>query len=199
MIEQFARLNAGTQTFNSSGHWPLLDEVDLCGILARLSDKHSWYVYAMIDQRRSYNMDLLHRYFTQVVLQEMLRKKYRSEKVKASEFAYGVTKAVIHAHFNPKGKCGYCNGIGRIGTSLCSKCLGSGVKMHNWSEKLNYGFPMRSDLSRKWYRVSCGYYDQFIESFLIEIRSDLIESLHQHKLIEKAYRREVNECLFDEL
>jgi len=199
VIEQFARLNAGTQTFISNGQAPLLDKSDLCGVLANLSEKHSWYVYAMIDQRRSYNMDLLHRYFTQVILQEMLRKKYRSEKVSASEFAYGVTKAVVHAHFNPKGKCGYCNGIGRVGTSLCVKCTGSGVKVHNWSEKLNYGFPMRSDLTRKWYRVSCGYYDQFIESFLVEIHSELFESLRQLKLIEKQYRREENECLFDEL
>lgn len=80
MLEQFARLNAKTASFKSSGNAPLLDVTDLCGVLASLPDQHSWYIYAMIEQRRAYNMELLHHYFKSLVLQEMRQRKFKSKK-----------------------------------------------------------------------------------------------------------------------
>ncbi|MDC4361040.1 hypothetical protein NQ651_17805, partial [Acinetobacter baumannii] len=174
-----------------------LDKVDLCGVLASLEDHHAWYVYAMIDQRRSYNMELLHTYLMQVLLQEMLSRRFFPKKVKPSEFAYGVTKAVIYAHFHPKGKCRACNGFGKVGAKECDKCDGKGTKDHNWSERLEYGFPMKDGLTRSWYRIVCQPYDRFLESKLAEIQNDLHEKLSKLKKIEKSYRREENENLFD--
>ncbi|EOG9726789.1 hypothetical protein U2E72_13210 [Acinetobacter baumannii] len=197
MLEQFARLNAGTQSLVVSNKVPLLDTADLCGVLASLEDHHSWYVYAMIDQRRSYNMELLHTYLMQLLLQEMLLRRFYPKKVKPSEFAYGVTKAVIYAHFHPKGKCKACNGFGVVGAKPCVKCDGKGTKEHNWSERLEYGFPMHKGLTRSWYRIVCQPYDRFLESKLAEIQNDLHEKLLKLKKIEKAYRREENESLFD--
>lgn len=199
MLEQFARLNAGTQSLVVSNKVPLLDTADLCGVLASLDDHHSWYVYAMIDQRRSYNMELLHTYLMQLLLQEMLSRRFFPKKVKPSVFAYGVTKAVIYAHFHPKGKCRACYGLGKISSKACEKCDGKGIKEHSWAERLEYGFPLSEGLglTRSWYRVVCQPYDRFLESKLAEIQNDLHEKLLRLKKIEKAYRREENESLFD--
>jgi excinuclease UvrABC ATPase subunit len=203
MLEQFARLNAGTQTINAENKVPLLDKADLCAVLAKLEGHHSWYIYAMIDQRRSYNMELLHTYLEQHVRAAMLERKFRSKLVTPVEFAIGVTKAVVYSHFHPKGKCGKCNGIGRIGTSLCTTCTGTGTKEHKWTEKLKYGFPFNDRVSRKWYEKSCIYYDRLVESLLVAIQDDLRKELIKLNRIEKAYRRDdessVNESLFDDL
>lgn len=198
MIELFAKLNPKRINQVGSTLTPLIETTDLCGVLANLEDQHSWYIYAMIDQRRSYNMELLHKYCQQLILQEMLLKKFKSKLVKPSEFAYGVTKAVIYSHFNSKGKCPKCNGLGRIGKKPCEKCDGKGFREYSHSEKICYGFPMRSDLSRQWYRQSCNYYDQFIESFLIELRNDLIAGLSTIKKQALQYKREEETDLFDD-
>lgn len=204
MLEQFARLNAGTQTIVADNKIPLLDKADLCAVLAKLENHHSWYIYAMIDQRRSYNMDLLHRYLEQHVRAAMLERKFRSKLVTPIEFATGVTKAVIYSHFHPKGKCGKCNGLGHIGTSLCHVCNGTGTKEHKWSEKIKYGFPFNAKVSRKWYVKSATYYDKLIEAVLVDIQLQLRNELIKLNRIEKAYRRNdemaaENETLFDDL
>lgn len=198
MLEQFARLNAKTASFKSSGIAPLLDVTDLCGVLASLDDYHGWYVYAMIEQRRAYNMELLHVHCQQLVIQEMRGRGYKSKLVTVKDFSYGVTKATLFAHFNPRGKCGACNGLGFKLAVKCVKCDGRGAKEHNWADKLSYGFPLREDLSRKWYAQSCGHYDRFINSLLIEIQQDLIDKLDRVKKQAKQYKRE-NESLLDEL
>lgn len=198
MLELFAKLNAKRVNLNGGSAQALIDVSDLCGVLAALSDVHSWYIYAMIDQRRSYNMELLHKHFEQVVLQEMLNRKYTPEKVKPREFAEGVTKAVVYAHFHHKGKCKACNGLGRKGAEKCKKCEGKGSQSHTWSERVGYGFPLREDLSRKWYRISCGHYDQTIESELLKISDDLYQAIRKIKKQALQYRREESEDLFDD-
>lgn len=199
MLEQFARLNAKTASFKSSGIAPLLDVTDLCGVLASLPEQHSWYIYAMIEQRRAYNMELLHKYFQGLVLQEMLKRKFKSKLVKAGEFSYGVTKAVLNAHFHPRGKCRSCQAIGKISSVKCTVCKGTGRASpeHSWADKVKYGFPMREDLSRKWYHQSCGYYDQFLTSTLAQIQIDLDAALYRVKQQARQYKH--NENLFDEL
>ncbi|WP_111860945.1 hypothetical protein [Acinetobacter sp. CFCC 10889] len=199
MIELFARLNPKSINQVGSTSTPLIEITDLCGVLAKLGEQHSWYIYAMIEQRRSYNMDLLHKYCQQVILQEMLLRKFKSKLVKPSEFAYGITKAVIYSHFHSKGKCPKCNGLGRIGTKKCEKCEGSGNKEYSHEEKVSYGFPMRKDLSRQWYRQSCNHYDQFVECLLIELRNDLFFELDIIKKQALQYKRdEENADLFDD-
>ena len=199
MLEQFARLNAKTASFQSSGIAPLLEVTDLCGVLASLPEQHSWYIYAMIEQRRAHNMDLLHRYIQQLVLQEMYRKELKLRIVTSKDFAYGVTKAALYAHFNPKGKCKACNGLGFKAAKPCNKCDGNGAYEHNWSEKVEYGFPLRKDLSRKWYQQSCGPYDNYVTSILIDIQIDLSEKLYQVKQQAKRFKYMESESLFDEL
>ena len=198
MLEIFAKLNAKRINQNGGSSKPLIEITDLCGVLASLSDIHSWYIYSMIEQRRSYNMELLHIYFEQVVLQEMIQRKFKSRKLSPVEFSKGVTKAAIYAHFQHKGKCGACNGVGRIGSTKCKKCDGKGSQDYTRTEKINYGFPMRHDLTRKWYQQSCEHYDQLIESHLLEIRDDLAKSLSKIKSQARQYRREENEELFDD-
>lgn len=199
MIELFAMLNPKSINLNGSSSSSLIENTDLCGILASLDEIHSWYIYSMIEQRRTYNMSLLHAHFKQVVLQEMLARRFKSKLLKPSEFAEGVTKAAIYAHFHHKGKCGACSGLGLIGRSKCKKCDGGGSKEYSHSEKVNYAFPMRTDVSRKWYQKSCVHYDQIIVSELYEIRQDLLRSLAKVKSQALQYRRdEVNEALFDE-
>jgi len=198
MLEIFARLNAKTATFTSSGIKPLLEVSDLCGILAKLPEQHSWYIYAMVEQRRAYNMDLLHRYCQQLVLEEMRRREFKSKIIKQSDFAYGVTKAALYAHFHPKGKCKACNGIGYKAAKQCKKCEGGGSQWHNWADRVEYGFPLRKDLTRDWYRKSCQHYDNFVGSTLAEIQIDLMDKLKHIKTQERAYRREENVSLFDE-
>ena len=199
MLEQFARLNAKTASFKSSGIAPLLDVTDLCGVLASLPDQHSWYIYAMIEQRRAYNMDLLHRYIQQLVLQEMSQRSFKSRIVTAYDFSYGVTKAALNAHFTPKGKCKTCNGLGFKAATQCPTCYGRGSQEHNWAEKVEYGFPMRKDLTRQWYKQSCGHYDQFVFSVLADIEIDLCEKLIRIKQQAKQFKRMESESLFDEL
>lgn len=200
MLEQFAKLNAKTLNITAgSGIKPLLEITDLCGVLASLEDHHSWYVYAMIEQRRAYNMDLLHRYCQQIILQEMLKRKFKSKIITASEFAHGVTKAALYAHFHPKGKCKACNGLGFKAATRCEMCGGKGSREYNWSERVEYGFPMRKDLTRKWYLKSCSHYDRLVTSIMYEIQGDLIEKLTQIKRQAKAYRREENGDLLDGL
>lgn len=196
MLEQFARLNAKTTTFKSSGVMPLLDVSDLCGILASLQEQHSWYVYAMIDQRRSYNMEKLHVYCQQLVLQEMRSRGFKSRIINTQDFAYGVTKAALYAHFNPKSKCNACNGLGFKAASRCEKCNGRGSKEHSWAERVEYGFEMRKDLTRKWYQQSCQPYDNFIQSLIGEIQVDLCQQLERLKKQAIAYKRAENEELF---
>lgn len=198
MIELFAKLNAKSISQNGGSASPLIEISDLCGVLASLDDVHSWYIYAMIDQRRSYNMSLLHTHFEQLVLQEMIARKFKSKKLSPREFTEGVTKAVIYAHFHHKGKCRACAGQGRKGAEKCKKCDGKGTQEYTRSEKINYGFPMRTDLSRKWYEGSCEHYDQLIESELAQIRDDLITGIKKIKHQALQYRREENEDLFDE-
>ena len=202
MLEQFARLNAGTQTMMSSGNKPLLDKSDLCSVLAKLGEQHSWYVYAMIDQRRSYNMQLLHIYFKQHVLQVMRERKYKSRVAEPSYLAEGITRATIYTHFHPKGKCGKCNGLGRVGTSRCKNCDGSGNKSYSHVDKIRYGFPFSDKISRKFYERQCVFYENLINGILLELQDDLRRELRKLKIIEKAYRRDentINEALFDEL
>lgn len=199
MLEQFARLNAKTASYVSSGIAPLLDVTDLCGILASLPDQHSWYIYAMIEQRRAYNMDLLHRYCQQLVLQEMLERKLKLKIITTHELAHGVTKAVIYAHFHPKGKCNTCNGLGFIAAKKCEKCVGAGSIGHKWAERLEYGFPMRKDLSRQWYRKVCSHYDQLVESILIELQIDLAEKLHRMKKQARQFKEMDNASLLDDV
>lgn len=207
MLEQFARLNAGTQTIVSENKIPLLDKADLCAVLAKLGRHHSWYIYAMIDQRRGYNMELLHKYLEQYVLAAMYERKFRSKLVTPSEFAMGVTKAVVYSHFHPKGKCGKCSGLGYIGTSLCHNCGGTGTKEHKRSDKIKYGFPFNEHVSRKWYEKSCTFYDRLVDGLLVDIQLELKDELIKLNRIEKAYRRNdefaalaaANESLFDDL
>lgn len=201
MLEQFARLNAKTASFKSSGNAPLLDVTDLCGVLASLPDQHSWYIYAMIEQRRAYNMELLHHYFKSLVLQEMRQRKFKSKKVESLDFAYGVTKAVLNAHFHPRGKCKSCQALGKISGVKCTVCNGTGraAPAQTWSEKVKYGFPLRKDLDRKWYHQSCGHYDQLLTSTLAQIQIDLESALQKVKRHAIQYRREENESLFDDL
>ena len=199
MLEQFARLNAKTINLKPTGMLPLIDVTDLCGVLASLEDQHSWYIYAMIEQRRAYNMDLLHRYLQQLVMQETHNRGFKSKLLSSTDFAYGVTKATLYAHFHPKGKCKACNGLGFKAAEPCKKCEGSGTNEYNWSEKVEYGFPLRKDLTRKWYHQSCGYYDQFINSLLAEIRIDLHDALYRVKQQAKRFKREESAGLFDEL
>lgn len=201
MLEQFAKLNAKTASFKSSGIAPLLDVTDLCGVLASLPEQHSWYIYAMIEQRRAYNMELLHKYFQGLVLQEMLKRKFKSKLVIPREFSYGVTKAVLNAHFHPRGKCKSCQALGKISSVKCTVCNGTGRASpeHSWADKVKYGFPLRTDLSRKWYQQSCGYYDQFLMSTLAQIQIDLDAALHKVRQQARQYQREENECLFDDL
>lgn len=202
MLEQFARLNAKTASFKSSGIAPLLDVTDLCGVLANLPEQHSWYIYAMIEQRRAYNMELLHKYCQGLVLQEMRTKKFKSKLVKPGEFAYGVTKAVLNAHFHPRPKCHTCQALGRISGVTCTVCKGTGraPQDHSWAKKVQYGFPLRKDLSRKWYQQSCGHYDQFLTSVLAQIQIDLSDALARVKRQAREYQRqEENGNLFDEL
>ena len=199
MLELFARLNPKRINQVGSTSTPLIEITDLCGVLAKLDDQHSWYIYAMIEQRRSYNMDLLHKYCQQLILQEMLLRKFKSRLVMPNEFAYGITKAVIYSHFHSKGKCSKCNGLGRIGTKKCEKCEGKGFKEYTHAEKVTYGFPLRPDLSRKWYQQVCRSYDQFTESILIELRNDLISSLQSIKKQALQYKRDEESAdLFDE-
>lgn len=201
MLEQFARLNAKTASFKSSGNAPLIDVADLCGVLASLPDQHSWYIYAMIEQRRAYNMELLHKYFQGLVLQEMLKRKFKSKLINHREFSYGVAKAVLNAHFHPRGKCKSCQAIGKISSVKCTVCNGTGRASpeHSWADKVKYGFPLRTDLSRKWYHQSCGHYDQLLASTLAQFQIDLIDELQKVKKQAKQYKREENENLFDEL
>lgn len=198
MLEQFARLNAKTASLKISGNLPLLDVTDLCGVLALLDEHHSWYIYAMIEQRRAYNMELLHKYIQQLVMQEMRKREFKSRKVKLMDFAYGVTKAALFAHFNPRGKCKVCNGLGFKAAKRCEHCNGKGTREYNWSEKVQYGFPNRRDLTRDWYRKSCGYYDQFIESILHEIAAELSEKLNKVRRQAIAYKRLESAVLFDD-
>lgn len=201
MLEQFARLNAKTASYKSSGIVPLLEVTDICGVLAQLPEHHSWYIYAQIEQRRAYNMDLLHRYFQQLVLQEMLIRKFKPKLIKPSEFAYGIAKAVLNEHFHPFGKCRSCQALGKISSVKCTVCNGTGRSKpdHSWSDKVKYGFPMRPDLSRKWYQQSCGHYDQFLKSTIATIQNDLVNALNRVKRQARQIKRaEENESLFDD-
>lgn len=198
MLEQFARLNAKSLSLKSSGLLPLLDVTDLCGVLASLPEQHSWYIYAMIDQRRSYNMEKLHVYCQQHVLQEMRSRGFKSRIIKHQDFAYGVTKAALYAHFHPKAKCSVCNGLGFKAAKQCEKCRGRGSIEYNWSERVAYGFNDRPDLTRKWYQQSCQHYDNFISSLIGEIRADLEIKLKQIKQQAVHYKYSDNEELFSE-
>lgn len=198
MIEIFARLNAKTATFKPSGNTPLLDVTDLCGVLASLKEQHSWYVYALINQRRSYNMELLHVYCQQSIMQEMRSRNFKSSKGAVSDIAYGITKAAIYAHFHPKGTCATCNGLGFKNATKCEPCNGKGIKEHKWSERVIYGFPLRKDLSRHWYAKVCERYDRLVESMLLDIQVDLVSALEKVNRQAIAYRREENKGLFDE-
>lgn len=195
MLEIFSKLNAKRANIAGNGQ-SLLDVTDICGLLASLDQRHSWYVYAMIEQRRCYNMELLHKYCEQLILQEMLKRKFQPKKVGPSEFASGVTKAALYAYFNPKGKCHKCNGFGKIGIKKCPKCNGNGAREHNWLDRLRYGFPMRNDLSSNWYLKICSHYDSYVVSILIEIENDIIDALKLLKKQERIYRIQDNEVLF---
>lgn len=199
MLEQFARLNAKTASFKPTGIAPLLEVTDLCGVLASLEDHHSWYIYAMIEQRRAYNMDLLHRYIQQIILQEMHSRNFASRLIDSKDFAYGVTKAALYAHFHPKGKCKACNGLGFKAATQCEKCRGKGSQEYGWAERVEYGFPTRKDLTRKWYQQSCKHYDSLVGSILAEIQQDLIDKLYRVKQQAQHYKRLENASLFDEL
>lgn len=179
---------------------PLLEVTDLCGVLASLDDLHSWYVYAMIDQRRSYNMELLHSYCKHIVLQELRKRQKKSHarpyKVQPNDMAEGITKAALYAHFYPKGTCAKCKGLGFSLAKKCDNCGGKGVKEVNWAERVAYGFPMRPDLCRKWYIQSCEKYDRLVGSVLIDIQLDLVEALKKAQRDVIEYQRESNEKLF---
>lgn len=177
MLEIFARLNAKGLVITGSGSKALIDIHDLCGILASLDEHHSWYVYALIEQRKSYNMDLLHRYCQQILLQEMNRRKFKSKIIKKDDCAYGITKAVLYGHFHSKGKCDACNGLGFKAKKRCIKCDGKGIASYKWAEKVSYGFPFRKDLTRKWYQSSCSTYDHYLQSILWEIHNEVAAKL----------------------
>lgn len=200
MIEMFAKLNAKTISLTGGGG-QLIDVSDLCGVLASLEDRHSWYIYAMIEQRRAYNMELLHKHFQYLIIQEMRARKFyvKTKEITIADLAYGISRAVVYAHFHHKGKCKECNGIGKKGAEKCKKCEGKGSVVYGWAEKVNYGFPYRDDLNRKWYQSVCGHYDSYVESLLYEINLELVMALSRIKKQALQYRRAENESLFDEL
>lgn len=223
MLELFARLNVKTPNYEPSqgdGN-PIITQEDLCGVLASFPEQYSWYIYAAIDQRRSYNMELLHRYFKQRVMQEMRNKKYVPKICTVSAFADGVTKAAVWAFFYSKGQCPKCVGDGgwnvRVWNKnthkyydefeLCPQCDGTGRKEYNWSERVNYGFYQiyldsiqhieKDDskppmpFTRKWYTACCKNYDNFIREELTDMSRHLVAKIKHLKQQEMKYRSEV--------
>lgn len=180
MLERFAKLNPKTQkyTMPSSGMVIMHDHYDLANVLAKLPEQHSWYIYAMIGQRSQQNISKLEQYFFVKVINEMMIRRFEPRKLTPSEFASGVVKAVSTAHFNPKGKCKKCNGVGFVGSKICKHCDGTGRNEYSMSEKVLIGFDCEKlNLSRKWYQNSCMHYDNLIQSEIAIIRNDLSRGL----------------------
>ena len=173
-VELINKLNIKSQSFLPSQGHSLYDVDDVIDAIAHLPPLATTYIYSLNEtssngfQIKRYTTQL-QSHFANMLYQQIVSDGFECrKKLTQVALAHGIARASVHAHFNARGQCKACNGIGVIykdGSKKCGDCFGKGVRQINDVEKCRLAFPDVS-FDRSWWGRYARKYETIVQDEL---------------------------------